>query len=400
MRAQVEAAAARRSARSTRSCSSAGRRGGSHVRGRRARPLLRPDRPSTGATRSTSGGAGCTRTTSRSSSTGRRLLRGPSTPPRRCPAGCPLAAPFPRRGPHAARLRRRAARRLEFAVRRGRLDLLLEELERSRDERMRDIVATIQGDQYGLITREPAGVLVIQGGPGTGKTAVGLHRASWLLYTYRAPASRTGVLVVGPNPTSWSTSRTSCRCSARSGSTSAPIGDLGERLDVEVTRSTPRERRRKGRSRQWRKGSRDAVRALPSPPERARRRCSTAPTPRPDPARARELVDEASQAHRLGSPRRASGCRTSSLRRVYRQYGEKLGGRRIRVVRGAARARCARAATRSASIARWPRVPEKLSSRARRRLTRRPARLERCRPRRSSTSRRAPRAARRAPTGT
>ena len=65
---------------------------------------------------------------------------------------------------------------------------------------MRDIVATIQTDQYRLITREPEGVLVVQGGPGTGKTAVGLHRASWLLYTYRRELERSGVLVVGPNP--------------------------------------------------------------------------------------------------------------------------------------------------------------------------------------------------------
>ena len=65
---------------------------------------------------------------------------------------------------------------------------------------MRDIVATIQTDQYRLITLEPDGVLVIQGGPGTGKTAVGLHRASWLLYTYRRELERSGVLVVGPNP--------------------------------------------------------------------------------------------------------------------------------------------------------------------------------------------------------
>src|SRR4029434_9215070 len=59
--------------------------------------------------------------------------------------------------------------------------------------------ARIQADKFGLITREPHGVLVIQGGPGTGKTAVGLHRASWLLYTHRERLRR--VLVVGPNPT-------------------------------------------------------------------------------------------------------------------------------------------------------------------------------------------------------
>ena len=80
-------------------------------------------------------------------------------------------------------------------------DFLLEELERSRDTYMRDIVATIQADQYRLITREPVRPLVIQGGPGTGKTAVGLHRASWLIYTEREKNARSRVLVVGPNRT-------------------------------------------------------------------------------------------------------------------------------------------------------------------------------------------------------
>jgi DNA helicase IV len=78
-------------------------------------------------------------------------------------------------------------------------DFLLEELERRREGRMRDIVATIQADQYRLITAAQEGALVVQGGPGTGKTAVGLHRASWLLYTHREQLRR--VLVVGPNPT-------------------------------------------------------------------------------------------------------------------------------------------------------------------------------------------------------
>jgi DNA helicase IV len=77
-------------------------------------------------------------------------------------------------------------------------DFLLEELERARDARMRDIVATIQADQYHLIARDPEPPLVIQGGPGTGKTAVGLHRASFLLYAHREQLRR--VLVVGPNP--------------------------------------------------------------------------------------------------------------------------------------------------------------------------------------------------------
>jgi DNA helicase IV len=78
-------------------------------------------------------------------------------------------------------------------------DFLLEELERARDSRMRDIVATIQADQYGLIARGPEPPLVIQGGPGTGKTAVGLHRASYLLFQHREELRR--ILLVGPNPT-------------------------------------------------------------------------------------------------------------------------------------------------------------------------------------------------------
>jgi DNA helicase IV len=80
-------------------------------------------------------------------------------------------------------------------------DFLLEELERTRDVHMRDIVATIQADQYRLITHDPETPLVIQGGPGTGKTAVGLHRASWLLYTQRDALQQRGVLVIGPNRT-------------------------------------------------------------------------------------------------------------------------------------------------------------------------------------------------------
>src|SRR3954451_15821096 len=80
-------------------------------------------------------------------------------------------------------------------------DFLLEELERNRDLHMRDIVATIQADQYRLITHDPDSPLVVQGGPGTGKTAVGLHRASWLLYAARENLQHRGVLVIGPNRT-------------------------------------------------------------------------------------------------------------------------------------------------------------------------------------------------------
>src|SRR5688500_8603476 len=77
---------------------------------------------------------------------------------------------------------------------------LLAALDRSRSGAMRDIVGTIQAEQDDIIRAPMPGVLVVQGGPGTGKTAVALHRAAYLLYTYRFPLERQGVLVVGPNP--------------------------------------------------------------------------------------------------------------------------------------------------------------------------------------------------------
>jgi DNA helicase IV len=77
-------------------------------------------------------------------------------------------------------------------------DAIIEDITRQRVGEMRQIVSTITPEQYELITEPAEGALVIQGGPGTGKTAVGLHRAAWLLYSDRDLA-RQGVLVVGPN---------------------------------------------------------------------------------------------------------------------------------------------------------------------------------------------------------
>jgi DNA helicase IV len=77
---------------------------------------------------------------------------------------------------------------------------LLSALGQARTGHMGDIVATIQREQDEIIRSPLPGVLVVQGGPGTGKTAVALHRAAYLLYTHRFPLERQGVLVVGPNP--------------------------------------------------------------------------------------------------------------------------------------------------------------------------------------------------------
>jgi len=78
---------------------------------------------------------------------------------------------------------------------------LLAALNASRTGQMSDIVETIQVEQDWIIRSPHKGVLVVQGGPGTGKTAVALHRAAFLLYTYREQLARRAVLVIGPNPT-------------------------------------------------------------------------------------------------------------------------------------------------------------------------------------------------------
>ena len=73
-------------------------------------------------------------------------------------------------------------------------------IDKARSGQMGDIVATIQGEQDRIIRSPLSGVLVVQGGPGTGKTAVALHRAAYLLYTHRARLESQRVLVIAPNP--------------------------------------------------------------------------------------------------------------------------------------------------------------------------------------------------------
>jgi len=81
----------------------------------------------------------------------------------------------------------------------GRSRILAAEIERPRVGPMRDIVATIQPEQDEIVRADAATTVCVQGAPGTGKTAVGLHRAAWLLYAFRDRLARSGVLVVGPN---------------------------------------------------------------------------------------------------------------------------------------------------------------------------------------------------------
>ena len=77
--------------------------------------------------------------------------------------------------------------------------ILIDEIERPRSGPMRDIVATIQPDQDDIVRAGAAETVCVQGAPGTGKTAVGLHRVAYLLYAYREQVRRRGVVMVGPN---------------------------------------------------------------------------------------------------------------------------------------------------------------------------------------------------------
>ena len=77
--------------------------------------------------------------------------------------------------------------------------ILIDEIERPRSGPMRDIVATIQPDQDDIVRTAVEQTVCVQGAPGTGKTAVGLHRVAYLLYAYAEKLSRGGVLVIGPN---------------------------------------------------------------------------------------------------------------------------------------------------------------------------------------------------------
>jgi DNA helicase IV len=87
----------------------------------------------------------------------------------------------------------------DAAVASGIPDPVLAEIGAERSGEMREIVATIQGEQDVVIRSDIDQVLIVQGGPGTGKTAVALHRAAYLLFEHRARLARDGVLVVGPN---------------------------------------------------------------------------------------------------------------------------------------------------------------------------------------------------------
>ena len=200
-------------------------------------------------------------------------------------------------------------------------DFLLEELERARESRMRDIVATIQADQYGLIARDPRPPLVVQGGPGTGKTAVGLHRASFLLYTHREELRR--VLVVGPNPTFMDYVS---HVLPTLGEESVEQRAVGELVDgVEVSLSDPPDAQLLKGDVRMADVVRRAVEARVEPqPEQLALRLGGAWI-RLREEEVAELVVEARAERGLSNAAREL-FRMNVVRRFYARYGERLGG--------------------------------------------------------------------------
>ena len=152
---------------------------------------------------------------------------------------------------------------------------LMAQLSRARDRSMHTIVATIQAEQDRAIRAPDQGVVLITGGPGTGKTVVALHRAAYLLYGDRRRYETGGVLVVGPSGVFM---RYIERVLPSLGETAVALRSLGEVVDgVRATRrDDPPWPRSRGRPR-WPRCS-GVRRARPCPTPRGSTACSTATT--------------------------------------------------------------------------------------------------------------------------
>ena len=142
---------------------------------------------------------------------------------------------------------------------------LMHALSEARDGRMGDIVATIQSEQDRIIRASDRGLLVVQGGPGTGKTAVALHRIAYLLYAHRERLERSGVLLVGPSPLFLRYIEQVLPSLGETGVVSVTLGDL-----VPGVRARASEDERVARIKglpAWARIIREAVRALAKLPE-------------------------------------------------------------------------------------------------------------------------------------
>jgi DNA helicase IV len=236
-------------------------------------------------------------------------------------------------------------------------DFLLEELERTRDSRMRDIVATIQADQYRLITHDPNTPLVIQGGPGTGKTAVGLHRASWLLYTAREDLRHRGVLVIGPNRTFMEYVSHVLPALGEDSVEQRAVGELVDGV-VPSLRDPPAVAELKADVRLAEVVQRAAELRLASEPEELVVRLEGSFIS----VRLREVRELLAAARETGTTAAArERFRMSLLRRFYEEYGRVLGGSAIRNFDEVEQALRAKGYLDSILKAAWPLVsPDRL----------------------------------------
>ena len=199
---------------------------------------------------------------------------------------------------------------------------LLASLGAGRTARMHDIVATIQREQDEIIRAPLAGTLVVQGGPGTGKTAVALHRTAYLLYAHRRQLERTGVLLVGPSRAFLHYIDQVLPSLGETGVVSTTVADLLPGVTVTATDS-PEVAEIKGRA-VW---SRILVRAV-----RARERVPAADVPlvvegQPLVLRRGDVRDALSRARRSHRPHNEAraGFARDLLGRLAGQYAEALG---------------------------------------------------------------------------
>ncbi len=200
---------------------------------------------------------------------------------------------------------------------------LLAALGARRTGRMGDIVATIQAEQDAVIRSDLAGVLVVEGGPGTGKTAVALHRAAYLLYAHRDKLERSGVLLVGPSGVFLRYIEQVLPSLGETGVVATTIGTLVP--GVNATAIEPDEvARLKGRPVMARVVER-AVRARQRVPGEAREVQVGAHRLVVRPDEVREAQAKARRASRLHNQARVTFVR-SMLSRLAEQYADLLGG--------------------------------------------------------------------------
>lgn len=174
---------------------------------------------------------------------------------------------------------------------------LIAAMSAARDGRMGDIVATIQAEQDQIVTSDGTGVLVVQGGPGTGKTAVALHRVAYLFYAERTRLERSGVLLVGPSRTFLRYVEQVLPSLGETGVVSTTIADLVPGVRARGTEPAA-VAELKGRG-VWAEILRRAVRGLQRVPDEPRRIVVQGTALRLEPADVREAM---SRARRSGKP--------------------------------------------------------------------------------------------------